>query len=59
MFSKESLFFLIAIWSLFLIWELNINFSIVETPEIRYDLLVLPGLVLTTAYVISRHLKQQ
>lgn len=59
MFSKESLFFLIAIWSLFLIWELNISFSIVETPEIRYDLLVLPGLVLTTAYVISRHLKQQ
>mgnify|MGYP004081384869 CR=1 FL=1 len=61
MFSKESVLFLIIIWSLFLIWEFNLNCGTVQkaAPLMRYDLVILPALILTTGYVFHRHFRNQ
>lgn len=52
--DRRQLLFLIFIWSLFLLWEYQIQgLSITDKDElVRYDLMVLPVLVVVSAYTL-------
>ncbi len=52
--NKSLIFFLLLLWTGFMAWELNLQNTInnVQYPMVRYDLLVLPLLVLFTGYAV-------
>ncbi len=52
--NKSLIFFLLLLWTGFTAWELDLQNSMdyVQYPMVRYDLLILPLLVLFTGYAI-------
>lgn len=59
-YKKENLAFLLIIWTIFLIWELQVIkwAGTVEDPIIRVDLVViLPGIIILSYYLL-RSLKK-
>lgn len=60
-YKKENFGFLLIIWSIFLIWELQVIkwAETVEEPIIRVDLVViLPGIIILSYYLL-RSLKKE
>lgn len=59
--SKQLLIFLIIIWTIFIIWEFEIQklTDEIQTYIVRFDLIVLPVLLFVTGYAIHNVLKNE
>lgn len=59
--NKQFFVLLISIWLVFIIWEIDIQMLPVsiQTSMVRFDLLVLPVLLLVTGYAIYNILKNK
>lgn len=53
--------FLMGIWSCFMLWEFDVQTSLSTYSDsiIRYDLLILPFLIIITGYVIFILIRKQ
>ena len=56
--DKQQWIFLVFIWCLFLIWELQLQTlpSLDQSYEVRYDLMALPVLLAVTCYILYSQL---
>ncbi|WP_373517723.1 hypothetical protein [Pricia sp.] len=57
--DKQQWIFLIFIWCTFLLWEFQLQTlpSFDQNYEVRYDLMVLPVLLLITGYILYSQVK--
>jgi hypothetical protein len=59
--SKSFVLFLIFIWSIYVAWEFDVQTAIKTYPDsiTRYDLLILPCLIIFTAYAVHILIRNQ